>query len=165
MQSHYKGTTKITEVIRLELPYLPTNKSNNPVICVSIKCAFSPMTMYCALNRISFASQGFCHWNHSLLSVYKFLCATEFIFLQFTDTSYNTFQLKTSPKQQPIHNLHGAPPHSSTTPSFCSSFFIILFIIFSYLIKYWHVSFNGITLKAVCFIKKNKVFDMIFFFN
>lgn len=50
LQSHYKGTTKITEAIRLELPYLPTNKSNNPLISASINSVFPPIAMYCAMN-------------------------------------------------------------------------------------------------------------------
>lgn len=123
MLSHYKGTTKIAEVIRLELPYLPTNKSNNPLtlIRVSIKSAFPPIKIYCAMKCISFASQGFCYRSYPLSSVYKFFYATELF--SFSSQTHLTifFNLKPnkSNSQQP-----------SLDPTFlnCSSIHLFIFI-------------------------------------
>lgn len=123
MLTHYKGTTKIAEVIRLELPYLPTNKSNNPLIlvCVSIKSALCPITKYCAMNCSLFASKGFCYWNYSLSSVYKFSYATELF--SFSSQTHLTIFLNLKPNQR-----INQQPSLDPTFSNCSSIRLLSFI-------------------------------------
>lgn len=74
LQFHYEGTIKITGIIRLELLHLPVNKSNNPVINVSIKPAFLQPQYMCnicliCLTRILLLKL-FSHLYHQIFTCY-----------------------------------------------------------------------------------------------
>lgn len=123
-QFHYEGTIKITGIIRLEFLYLPTNKSNNPLINVSIKPAFlQPQYMcntFCSicLTRILLLKL-FSHLYHQIFTCYWI------VFLQLTDTSQNISQLKMIPKQQTTAISYPTLPIWIANSTICTVFVLI----------------------------------------
>lgn len=156
----------MTKVIRLELPYLPINKSNNLLLCVSIKSAFPPITIHCATNCISLASRVFCYWNYSLSSVYKKFYATELF--SFSSQTYLTIFLNFKPKQQIVHKPPWSPPclwQFISSTYLCSLLHLFILFIFFLVFFFFICHLTGLLLKNHGLQKKNRCLMWFSFFN